>query len=80
VLVSVLNILVVDMWVSVGLRIVTVFVLMFDVRMIVQDVRMGVRDVVVCVLMGVLCCGHGFPVLDDIALESSVRQIYSAPR
>lgn len=60
VLVSVLNVLVVDMWVSVGLAVVTVIVFVFDVLMVVQDVRVGVRHVVMCVLMGVLCCGHRF--------------------
>ncbi|MGH3780408.1 MAG: hypothetical protein ACRDRO_07215 [Pseudonocardiaceae bacterium] len=55
---SVLNVLVVGMWVSVGLAVVAVIVFVFDVLMIVQDVRVGVRDVVVRVLMGVLCCGH----------------------
>jgi len=62
VLVSVLNVLVVDMGVSVGLSIVTVLVLVLvlDVFMIVQDMRMGVRHVIMCVLMGMLRCGHRF--------------------
>ena len=58
VFVSVLKVLFVDVRVLVGLSAVTVLVLVLDVLMIVQDVRVRMRHVPVCVLMGVLCCGH----------------------
>lgn len=47
----------VGMGVGVGLPIVAVFVLVFDVVVIVQDVGMRMCHILVGVLMGVLC-GH----------------------
>jgi hypothetical protein len=60
---------------SVGLTVVTVFVLVLDVLMIVLNVRVGVRHVLVRVLMGVLRCGHRiYPVLDgDRSRVAAVR-------
>ena len=54
VVVSVLEVAVVDMTVRVGLSVVTVF----DMLMIVQNMRVSMGHIVVRVLMIVLCCGH----------------------
>lgn len=58
VVVSVPEVAVVDMWMRVGLSVVTVFVLVLDMLMIMQNMRVSMGHIVVRVLMIVLCCGH----------------------
>lgn len=54
VFVNVLEGLLVDMLVRMGLFVVAVFMLVLDVLVIVQNVRVGMRHIPVRVLMGVL--------------------------
>jgi hypothetical protein len=73
VFVSVLNVLLVDMWVRVSLSVMTVLVLVLDVVMIMQDVRVRMRHVPVRVLMGVLCRGHSIAPFSTVSLRNHIR-------